>query len=378
MPKHQYIKYRINKKTMKILDQANAIIEEYAAMGLVMSLRQVYYQFIARGLAPNQKSFYKNLSYLLTRARMTGIVDWLAIEDMTRFLRERPHFDNPLDAMEWLTEYYGQDLWTDQKKRFEVWLEKDSLMGTVAKVCRDLDVGYFACRGYSSASELWKASRRLLSYPQEPQDVTVIHMGDFDPTGLDATRDIKDKLDIFTYGGVNVIRIALTKAQIRKYKPPPFDAKVRDSRYDAYVQEHGHTCWELDSLPPDKLAGLVRDTITPHINKSKMKKQKQLQEDNRARLELVTEHEEQWPSLPEVQKLLQARTYFRTKVSALRKEAREHSRQEETSARGISRLQRKVKSLEQEKDKLKKAVKKAKAAAAKKRARSKSKKKKSK
>lgn len=374
MPVIAYKAHRFSKKTLKILEIANDIVAEYAAQGLVMSLRQLYYQFVARGLAPNQRQFYKNLSYLLVEARMTGLMDWRAIEDMTRFLRGRTHYDTPSDAVSYLVHEYGEDLWTEQKTRFEVWIEKDSLLGTIAKVCNDLDVSYFSCRGYTSATELWKASQRLQNYSQD--DVTVIHMGDHDPTGIDATRDIQDKLDIFTGGQVKVKRIALTKAQIRKYKPPPFDAKIKDSRYKSYRAQHGNTCWELDSLPPDKLAGLVRETIEPHIIKKRMKVAKKKQEDNRDLLKLLTLHEDEWYRLPEIKELEQARTYHRATVRALRKEVRERSRQEEVSAKGISRLQKKVVSLEKEKDKAKAQVTKLKAAA-KKRARRKSKKKKS-
>ncbi len=374
MPVIAYKKHRFSATTLETLDKANEIVAEYAAQGLVMSLRQLYYQFVARGLAPNQKQFYKNLSYILVEARMTGLMDWRAIEDMTRFLRGRTHYDTPSDAVAYLVHGYGEDLWTEQKKRFEVWIEKDSLLGTIAKVCNELDVGYFSCRGYTSCTELWKASQRLLNYPQN--DVTVIHMGDHDPTGIDATRDIQDKLDIFTGGKVKVLRIALTKKQIRKYKPPPFEAKVKDSRYKEYRAKHGNTCWELDSLPPDKLAGLVRETMEPHIIKKRMKEAKKRQEDNRDLLRLLTEHEDSWHRLPEIKELNDARIYLRGTVRVLRKEVREFTRQGEVSAKGITRLQKKVKSLEQEKKKTRSEIVKLKAAA-KKRARRKSKKKKS-
>lgn len=374
MPVIAYKAHRFSKSTLATLETANAIVAEYSAQGLVMSLRQLYYQFVARGIAPNQKQFYKNLSYILVEARMTGLMDWRAIEDMTRFLRGRTHYDSPTDAVNYLVHRYGEDLWTDQKKRFEVWIEKDSLLGTIAKVCNDLDVSYFSCRGYTSASEIWKASQRLIGYPQD--DVTVIHMGDHDPTGIDATRDIQDKLDIFTDGQVKVVRIALTKKQIRKYKPPPFDAKIKDSRYKAYVAQHGNTCWELDSLPPDKLAGLVRETIEPHIIKKKMKARKEEQEENRDLLRLLTNHEDDWHRLPEIKELVDARTYHRATVRALRKENKEVARQGEVSAKRITRLQKKVTDVEKERDKEKGKVTKLKAAA-KKRARRKPKKKKS-
>lgn len=358
MPILAYKKHRFNKRTTDILDKANSIIAEYSSQGLVMSLRQLYYQFVARGLAPNQKQFYKNLSYLLVEARMCGLCDWTAIEDMTRFLRERQHFDDPADAIDWIIDQYGEDLWLDQTKRFEVWIEKDSLIGTIDQVCEDLDVGYFACRGYSSATELWKASQRLIDYPQD--DVTVIHMGDFDPTGLDATRDIQNKLNIFTGGTVKVKRIALTKAQIRKHRAPPFEAKIKDSRYKAYVAQHGDTCWELDSLPPDKLAGLVRETIEPHIIKSRMKKAKEAQEENRERLRMIGQHQESWGMLADIDFYKDETDRVKGILKILRREIKDRSRQGEVSAKRIGRLQREKTMLEKNNVKLTKQLKAAK------------------
>ena len=37
-------------KTIFKINQANAILEEYAAQGFTMTVRQLYYQFVARGL----------------------------------------------------------------------------------------------------------------------------------------------------------------------------------------------------------------------------------------------------------------------------------------------------------------------------------------
>lgn len=141
-------------------------------------------------------------------------------------------------------------------------MEKDALMGVFARVCDELDVPYFACRGYNSQSEMWAASQRFLEYIEDEQSPVVLHFGDHDPSGVDMTRDIEDRLEIFTEQyGVQVDRLALNWDQIEEYSPPPQWAKVTDSRASAYIAKYGSDSWELDAMEPQVLADLVRDAI---------------------------------------------------------------------------------------------------------------------
>jgi len=48
-------------KTAAMIDHANSIIAEYQARGFTLTLRQLYYQFVARSLIDNKQSEYKRL-----------------------------------------------------------------------------------------------------------------------------------------------------------------------------------------------------------------------------------------------------------------------------------------------------------------------------
>ena len=56
------------------------------------------------------------------------------------------------------------DLWARQENYVEVWVEKEALIGVLEGVCTELDVPYFACSGYTSQSEMWGASQRLIDH----------------------------------------------------------------------------------------------------------------------------------------------------------------------------------------------------------------------
>lgn len=275
MPKICYVNKDFQRATLSIIDVANKIIDEYSAQGFDLTLRQLYYQFVARDILPNTQKSYNKLGSILNDARLSGLVDWDCIEDRTRFVRELAHWNSPADIVEACSNQFRIDRWADQEYRPEVWIEKDALVGVIEGVCKDYDVPFFSCRGYVSQSEMWGASQRLIKHLEKDQTPYIIHLGDHDPSGVDMTRDIFDRLKLFIehegYEECEVNRIALTIEQVKKYKPPPNPAKITDSRATGYIRMHGQQSWELDALDPKTLAGLIRETIIGLIDGSAWK-----------------------------------------------------------------------------------------------------------
>jgi len=94
------------------------------------------------------------------------------------------------------------------------------------------------------------------------QRVLILHLSDHDPSGIDMTRDLGARLELFTLRAEwDILRIALTKEQIQLFHLPANPAKVTDSRYASYIQLHGPNSWELDALSPKVLDNLVRTAI---------------------------------------------------------------------------------------------------------------------
>lgn len=260
MPFRAYISKSFTRRSLERIDQANSIIDEYAAQGYALTLRQLYYQFVARDLLPNTQQSYSNLGGLINDARMAGMIDWLAIEDRTRQLKKLAHWDDAEDILSGCADQFRVDKWADQPCRVEVWIEKEALAGIFARVANKLDIPYFSCRGYASASSVWRASQRFIQHENNDQKCVILHFGDHDPSGIDMTRDIEDRLQTFGCN-VDVRRLALNRDQIDQYNPPPNPAKLSDSRAAAYVELYGRKSWELDALEPQVLVDLVRDAV---------------------------------------------------------------------------------------------------------------------
>lgn len=257
MPKICYVDWRPEPDSMAMVDTANEIITGYLAKGFDLTLRQLYYQFVARDLIPNNIKSYNRLKSVMNRARLAGLVDWEAITDRTRNIEANSHWNNPGSIIRSAAYSFMVDHWADQPNRVEVWIEKDALKGVIARICERLDVPYFSCRGYTSVSEMWRAGNRLIANRKAGQTSWVIHLGDHDPSGIDMTRDIQERLELFTGHTVHLNRIALNMDQIEELDLPPNPAKLTDSRAQAYIAEYGRDSWELDALDPQYMSDMI-------------------------------------------------------------------------------------------------------------------------
>lgn len=258
-----FITKKFNQSSLEVIARARKIVEDYLNDGLDLTLRQLYYQFVSRNWLKNEDRQYKRLGDIINNARLAGLLDWEAIVDRTREFEENSHWGTPNDILRSAARSYAIDKWEGQDARCEVWIEKDALVGVLEQPCRELDVGYLSTRGYCSVSVLKLAAERLSSYFDDGcSEVIVFHLSDHDPSGVDMTRDIQERLNLLSYNaGIEVRRIALTMDQIDEYNPPPNFAKLSDKRAQAYINQYGDESWELDALEPRVLRALIRDSI---------------------------------------------------------------------------------------------------------------------
>lgn len=260
VPKIQYKEISFRQKSLDLIKLINSVIDEYSAQGYELTLRQAYYQLVARGYIENNERSYKNIGSLINDGRLAGLIDWNSITDRTRNLRNRAHWDQPQDVIYSAKYSYLLDKWEGQPNYVEVWVEKDALIDIVGQACRPLDTPHFSCRGYNSQSEMWSAAQRFIRQKNR-EACYIIHLGDHDPSGIDMTRDIQERLEMFG-ADVYVKRVALTMNQVTTYNPPPNPAKITDSRCGKYIDQYGEESWELDALEPQMLTKLITNEVT--------------------------------------------------------------------------------------------------------------------
>jgi hypothetical protein len=193
---------------------------------------------------------------LLRRARTTPY-DWIV--DFTRWQRKPRTFDGLEDALEETARFYRKSLWTQARSYTEIWLEKDALSGVILPVTSKYDVPLMVARGYASLSFLSEAAEYMSA---EERPVYIYHLGDFDPSGIDAGEKIERTLRELAPGAeIHFKRIAVTQRQIDEWNLPSRPTKQSDSR----AKRFGPLSVELDAIDPTRLRDLVEEAISRHL-----------------------------------------------------------------------------------------------------------------
>jgi len=297
--KIRYREISFAPKTLQVIQQANEIAVEYGRQGFSLTLRQLYYRFVARDLIPNTMQSYKRLGSIINDARYAGMFDWNWITDRTRNATGGDSGYTPGHPEEVINpDVYHVTQWEGQPERVEVWVEKDALIDVVQRGAGGLRATTFSCRGYTSSSEIWGAAQRIEGYFDDPavERVTILHLGDHDPSGIDMTRDIGARVLEFIAGDggrhtdVEIKRIALNMDQVRQYNPPPNPAKETDSRFGGYAGIYGDESWELDALEPRVLVSLIQNEIKPLIDHQRWDARKAIAAEGIATLRAVRDN----------------------------------------------------------------------------------------
>lgn len=245
-----------------MIDRINAILDEYRAAGYRLSLRQLYYQLVARDIIENTLRSYQNIGSLVSDARQAGLIDWGMIEDRNRETVSVSHWDSPADILFSAASSFRIDKWKDQPWHIEVMCEKDALSGVLIPVCRRLDISLTANKGYSSSSTMYEIGQRLSLKFDDNKKICVVYLGDHDPSGIDMSRDVEDRLKMYSrLPGIEIVRVALNFDQVEMWQPPENPAKTTDSRFKSYVKKFGSSSWELDAVSPERLSDLVERVV---------------------------------------------------------------------------------------------------------------------
>lgn len=286
----EYIQRDFSEQSLATIRTANEILDAYRRDGYVLTLRQLYYQFVSRDLIPNNDRSYKNLGTLISNARLAGLVSWRDIEDRNRGLLAYGFEESQERIIAGLENQLLVDRWARQAYYIEIWVEKDALSSVVERAAAPFYLPHLACKGYLSQSEAWRAGVRFKEAAEDGRLPILIHLGDHDPSGIDMTRDNGERLEMFAEQGVEVRRIALNMDQVEEHNPPPNPAKVTDSRAAGYIAKYGSSSWELDALEPSLIVELIQAEIKPLIDMDAWRAAEIEEDDKRKRLAKIAEN----------------------------------------------------------------------------------------
>jgi hypothetical protein len=268
-------KYNPDAKSRTRIAALDALVTEYMAAGRKLTSRHAFYKLVTKNMVENNENTYKSITRLINLAKIAGLLDWAAFEDLQRPVQgdtsdpvHTPYVIDIRSAVQReIDTCFMSERWANQPYYVEVGTEKNALMGIIGEAARDGGVAYFATRGYTSGQALYEASKRFRGKINLGRKCVLLYVGDHDSSGEDMVRDIQNRLDIFGVGDVEVKKIALTLEQVRQYDLPPQALKGSDTRSAGYQEKYGiNECWEADALEPDVLVRLVQDAITTYFD----------------------------------------------------------------------------------------------------------------
>jgi hypothetical protein len=185
MSKIAYQDRKFGAAAIELIDQVNTICESYARQGYGLTLRGLYYQLVTQNVLVNSQQSYKRLGNVVSEGRVAGLIDWNHITDTGRTVHSPSFWSDPESIIESAARSYNIEMWRNQPEYVEVWVEKEALANVIGRAANRRDSTYFACKGYTSQSEMWSAAMRLKAHERRGQRTTVIHLGDHDPSGHD-------------------------------------------------------------------------------------------------------------------------------------------------------------------------------------------------
>ena len=209
-----------------------------------VSVRNLFYQMVARFGYPKVQVAYQRLSDDLVKMRWAGEVRFEDIADASR---------NPLgvtsrrnlSAEEAVTEALMDaravtSVWKPFDLRPHIWVESRSTAGMIRPITRGLEVGLWPTGGHSSLSFLKRGA------DDRPTHVGVLT--DFDDSGQWIGENVeRDMGRLGCYP--EFVKLAVTEEQIEMWQLPTRPPKRAGARIDATV--------ELEAIPVDKMRSLV-------------------------------------------------------------------------------------------------------------------------
>lgn len=238
-----------------------------------ITLRGWMYRVVSAGWLPStDEKQYRRFGRIATRLRERGAIPFYWLVDGVRSTLKPSSWAGLEDFTETVSDAYRKDFWNSLNDYVHVIVEKDAMAGVLSPVTREYDIALSPIRGYSSLSF---AHEIATTWNRISKPIYCYFLGDYDPSGFDLERDIKDKLERYTTGcDVCWNRLGVNAEDFETFNLLPLKTKKNDRRSRAFRAEHGDDCAELDAIPSTAIRQRLRAAIEEHIPANEWEKLK--------------------------------------------------------------------------------------------------------
>ena len=243
-------------------------VEELLKGDNPMTVRQVFYQLVVRGVIEKTEEQYQGtVIRLLTEMRMAGSIrfDWI-VDESRRRISSRT-YNSIADAARDTARFYRRSALRECPDYIEIWSEKEALAGVLEDAAGDYDVDVLVSKGMPSLTQLHSSACMIARAARAGKDAFIYQFGDHDPSGVLIPKTIDRRLSELCQklgcDPPSIERVALTKEQITRFNLPTRPTKREGNRH-AHKFEGDSV--ELDALPATELRSMVREVIERHIS----------------------------------------------------------------------------------------------------------------
>ena len=163
-------------------------LEEILSPDRPVSVRYCMYTLLSKGLIGSSKDIAAVTS-LCRELRVNGTFDDECFVDNRRRVELVGMWAGLDDFYEWSSLVYKLNFWQDQPRHIECWLEKDTTSFLVQGTTDKWRIPLRVSTGYFSSPFLCRAAQDL---SQVIKPITIVYIGDFDPSGLDIERAARE------------------------------------------------------------------------------------------------------------------------------------------------------------------------------------------
>jgi hypothetical protein len=265
----------ISPARQPFLDAVRDILDDYEEY-LPIGERKIHYALLndpplihaskPKSRYRNDKKSSKALSDLVTRARLAGLIPFESISDETRPVISWDVYDDVKtfirDQLSSMFHNGWRNLPQSQPNHIEILVEKNTMLPIVKPIAMEYCIRVTSGRGYSSLPPRWEMAQRFKKSGKHA--LVVLILSDLDPDGVEiADSYARSMRDDFNIDDIHCVRVALTPAQVRKFKiKHPIDPREKKSANLAkFTKLYGNSAYELEALEPADLQSILRKAI---------------------------------------------------------------------------------------------------------------------
>jgi hypothetical protein len=261
-PRGFIVDWRPRSDTAASLDLVHRVLKEYSDQ-LPLTLRQIFYRLVGAHGYEKTEQAYKRLVELMNKARRAQLIRMEAIRDDGFTSAQSPFYHSAevfLFGLRAAAESMRLDRQQGQRSRLVIWCEASGMVPQLARIADPFGIEVCSSGGFDSLTDKHRIGENWAE-----KTVTVLHIGDHDPSGVHVFSSLAEDIAAFAagYGGVvEFVRLAVTPEQARLYTLPSAPPKPTDNR-----RFEGDETWQAEALDPRTLAAIVEGAIDDRLDR---------------------------------------------------------------------------------------------------------------